>query len=60
MLDLQIMAAQERRKDMMNEAERLRRGAAYHSVGHSRFRDGRRTIGRALVRAGHAVASEGH
>ena len=58
MLDLQ-MAAELRRKDLMSEAERLRRGAAFHNVERTRFRDGRRTVGRALVRAGHAVASEG-
>jgi hypothetical protein len=60
MLDLNIIAADERRKDLMSEAERLRRGAAFHSGGNTRFRDGRRAIGRALVRAGHAVGSEGH
>jgi hypothetical protein len=59
MLDLHIISAELRRKDLMSEAERLRRGAAFHSTERTRFRDGRRTVGRALIRAGHAVASEG-
>ena len=59
MLDLDMLIAQERHKALVNEAERLSRGAAFHSIERARFRDGRRTLGRALVRAGHAVASEG-
>ena len=59
MLDLHILIAQERHKDLVNEAERLSRGAAFHSTERARFRDGRRAIGRALIRAGKAGTPEG-
>ena len=58
MWDLQAMMAQERRADLLNEAERLRRGADFYSADRVRFRDGRRAVGRALIRAGQALQSE--
>lgn len=58
MLDLHAMMAQERRADLLSEAERLRRGADFYSTERARFRDGRRVVGRALIRAGHALQSD--
>jgi len=58
MWDLQTMMADERRNDLLNEAERLRRGAAFYSTDRARFRDGRRVVGRALIRAGQALQSD--
>ncbi|CAN5638820.1 hypothetical protein BH23CHL2_BH23CHL2_18710 [soil metagenome] len=55
MWDLHSMMARENRNDLMSEAERLRRGASIHSAERARFRDGRRVVGRALVRAGQAL-----
>jgi hypothetical protein len=50
------MVARERHKDLVNEAERLRRGAEFYSAERPRFRDGRRVVGRALIRAGQALS----
>lgn len=56
MWDLQTMLADERRNDLLNEAERVRRGASFYSTDRARFRDGRRAVGRVLVRAGQALS----
>lgn len=58
MWDLQMMMADERRNDLLNEAERVRRGADFYAADRARFRDGRRAVGRALIRAGQALQSD--
>jgi hypothetical protein len=58
MFDLHTMVARERRNDFLVEAERVRRGAELHSADRPRFRNGRRTVGRALIRAGQAISSD--
>ena len=58
MWDLQTMVADERRADLLDEAERVRRGAAFYSADRARFRDGCRAVGRALIRAGQALQSD--
>ncbi len=58
MWDLHDLMAQQHRNDLLNEAERVRRGADFYSTDRARFRDGRRVVGRALIRAGHAIQSD--
>ena len=58
MFDLHAMAARERSNDLLVEAERIRRGASVSSADRARFRDGRRVVGRALIRAGEALQSD--
>jgi hypothetical protein len=58
MWDLYDLMAQEHRNDLLNEAERVRCGAGFYSTDRARFRDGRRVVGRALIRAGQALQSD--
>ncbi len=58
MWDLQTMMARERRNDLLVEAERMRRGVDFYPADRTRFRDGRRVVGRALIRAGQALTDE--
>src|SRR5690554_5119650 len=57
MFELHSMVARERRNDLLTEAERVRRGAEIYSAERPRFRDGRRAVGQALIRAGQAISN---
>jgi len=56
MFELHSMVARERYNDLLCEAERVRRGAEIHSADRPRFRDGRKVVGHALIRAGQAIS----
>ncbi len=58
MWDLQAMMAEQRRNDLLVEASRVRRGADFYTADRVSFRDGRRAVGRALIRAGQALQSD--
>jgi hypothetical protein len=56
MFELHSLMARERYNDFLIEAERARRSAELYSADRPRFQDGRRVVGRALIRAGQAIS----